>query len=278
VAVKEGDEVKAGAVLLQVDDAVAKIQVKQAEAGVAAAQAKVRQAKQAVAQRQAEQQVQQAALDAAKQKLIEPRRRLSEARKTPANVPTVRMQELEDAVRNLELDLQVEERKQILIPVAIAAAEEEVAQATAAVNGQLEQLSLAQRAVAECQLKAPFDGKVIRLRAHPGELAGPALPEALIEFCPNAPYIVRAEVFQEFAGRVREGMSCKVLDEGGAKSQEWRGQVTRLSDWFAPRRSVLQEPLQINDVRTLECIIRLEPNGTRPRLNQRVRVFLGVNP
>jgi len=56
----------------------------------------------------------------------------------------------------------------------------------------------------------------------------------------------------------------------------WRGKVLRVSDWCTHRRSMLQEPLQFNDVRTLECIVQLDPGQPTPRVGQRLRVTLGA--
>jgi hypothetical protein len=55
----------------------------------------------------------------------------------------------------------------------------------------------------------------------------------------------------------------------------WRGRVTSLSDWYTQRRSILQEPLQLNDVRTLECLIAVDPDQAPLRIGQRVRVLIG---
>jgi hypothetical protein len=56
---------------------------------------------------------------------------------------------------------------------------------------------------------------------------------------------------------------------------DWHGKVQRVSDWYSQRRSILLEPLQFNDVRTLECIVILDPNqATTLRIGQRVRVVL----
>jgi len=89
------------------------------------------------------------------------------------------------------------------------------------------------------------------------------------------PLIVRAEVEQEFAGRVAVGQKALVQDDatGGGS---WRGQVKSLSGWYSHRRSMLLEPLQFNDVRTLECIVTLDPDQdlTQLRIGQRVRVTL----
>jgi hypothetical protein len=48
-----------------------------------------------------------------------------------------------------------------------------------------------------------------------------------------------------------------------------------ISDWYTHRRSIVQEPLQFNDVRTLECIIQIDPHAQMPKIGQRVRVMLG---
>jgi hypothetical protein len=48
----------------------------------------------------------------------------------------------------------------------------------------------------------------------------------------------------------------------------------RVSDWFTQRRSMLQEPFQYNDVRTLECIVYLDPGSGPVRIGQRVRVTI----
>ena len=53
----------------------------------------------------------------------------------------------------------------------------------------------------------------------------------------------------------------------------WDGTVRRVSDWYTHRRSMLQEPLQYNDVRTLEVIIDLDkPQPGGMKIGQRVRV------
>ena len=65
-----------------------------------------------------------------------------------------------------------------------------------------------------------------------------------------------------------DGASCK-------------GTVESISPWIAQRRSILPEPRQFNDVRTLEVIImpKLRPDSKLTlRIGQRVRVELGKRP
>jgi hypothetical protein len=95
----------------------------------------------------------------------------------------------------------------------------------------------------------------------------------VVLFCPSLPFIVRAEVEQEFAGRVAVGQKALIQDDatGGGS---WTGQVKSISGWYSHRRSMLLEPLQFNDVRTLECIITLDAGQAPLRIGQRVRVTL----
>jgi hypothetical protein len=84
------------------------------------------------------------------------------------------------------------------------------------------------------------------------------------------------EVEQENAARVFIGQPAEIEDDSRTGGR-WKGKVVRVSDWFTHRRSMLLEPTQFNDVRTLECILEVEPGeeakGTLPlRIGQRVRV------
>jgi hypothetical protein len=81
-------------------------------------------------------------------------------------------------------------------------------------------------------------------------------------------------VEQEFAFRVKVGQPAVIRDDSSSETV-WRGRVSVLSDWYTQRRSVLQEPLQVNDVRTVECLITLDPQQQPLRIGQRVRVRIG---
>jgi hypothetical protein len=47
-----------------------------------------------------------------------------------------------------------------------------------------------------------------------------------------------------------------------------------MSDWYTHRRSILLEPSQQNDVRTLECIVEVDPGQPPVRIGQRMRVTI----
>jgi len=123
-------------------------------------------------------------------------------------------------------------------------------------------------------LTAPIDGVVLQIQAAKGEMAGPS-PRPAIRLCPNTPRIVRVEVEQEYAGRVKEGMSVVVLDDIKVSGQ-WTGKVRLVGDFVVPKRN--PEPLAFNDRRTIEALVDLEP-GQRPlKIGQTVRVIIGAIP
>jgi hypothetical protein len=101
----------------------------------------------------------------------------------------------------------------------------------------------------------------LRVLTQVGETLGNQPKTAAIEFCPKAPRIIRAEVLQEWASRVKEGQEAVIEDDTGAGAR-WHGKVKHVSDWYTHRRSMLQEPFQYNDVRTLECLVSVDGGGT----------------
>ena len=122
----------------------------------------------------------------------------------------------------------------------------------------------AQLAVDECQIKAPCRGMILRQLVNVGELLGPTSPKPALQFCPSGDRIVRAEVEQDYAGTVKVGQKATVQDESTGAGK-WTGVVIGVSDWYTQRRDIRLEPMQFNDVRTLEVIIRLDERGQRAR-------------
>lgn len=137
------------------------------------------------------------------------------------------------------------------------------------------QLRLARLALEECAVKAPADGAVLRVLTSVGELFGPQSRQPAMLFCADGPRIIRAEVEQEFANRIAVGQTARIEDHAGAPGA-WTGRVTRISDYYAQNRSFLPEAMLMNEKRTLEFIVELEPDPKQPplRIGQRVRVKL----
>jgi multidrug resistance efflux pump len=271
----EGTAVKVGDALFTLDETLARLQVDEARAALEGSQVQQKNAgilaKQHAEKVAGQQQAVVAAqtdVDLARVQLERARRRLENG--TGATKEDVRMAEL--AVQKAEAAVKGEQAKlaavEALKPsIAVELADKDVAAKQA-------QLRKAEYALKECTVRAPFAGTPVRILTSVGETLGPNPRQPALYFCPNSPRIIRAEVEQEFADRVKVGMAATVQDDSTGAG-DWHGKVQRVSDWYSQRRSILLEPLQFNDVRTLECIVTLDPNqaGTL-RIGQRVRVIL----
>jgi hypothetical protein len=115
---------------------------------------------------------------------------------------------------------------------------------------------------------------ILRVQVHQGEVLGPQPREPALLFCPSGPRVVRAEVEQEYAARVLIGQEAIIEDAARSSGPTWKGHVVRVADWFAHRRTLLPDTLPVQEVRTLECMVELEPGQPPLRIGQRVRVKL----
>jgi multidrug resistance efflux pump len=150
----------------------------------------------------------------------------------------------------------------------------EVERALADANAKKADLDKADKAVKQLyEVRAPAKGKVLRVQTAVGELTGPQSPQVPVQFSPDEERIVRAEVMQDWAANVKVGQECEIQDEA-IPGKRWKGRVTRVSDWFTHRRSIIQEPFQLNDVRTLECLVSIEGGADQLRIGQRLRVTI----
>jgi HlyD family secretion protein len=275
VCVHEDEMVKADSVLLRLDDRQAGFLVREAEADLRASQFRLAEArklpqKQELALAQQQQAIRAAESRLAQARLALERKRLLQQRKilNADELVEVQAEQVKEAEAGLEAEREKLRALQLADPLI------QVGLAEIDVVSRQTRRDEAQLALDECSLKAPADGKVLRILVGKGEVLGAQPRQPAIQFCPGGPRMVRAEVEQEFAGRVALGQMASVQDDSRA-GPIWSGKVIRISDWYTHRRSILQEPLQFNDVRTLECIIELEPHAQTPRIGQRVRVTLG---
>ena len=277
VMVAENQEVAQGAELLRLDDAAARNKLIEAQVGVELAQLQLNQARKAPEQRAIRIAQQQAARDAMASRVAAARLVRAHEEKLAKSVvvsqsdPSIN----DEKIRELEA-LERAETKRL----------EEIESQDAAIELRRAEIELkaaearrdqARLALDECRLRAPRPGTVLRILVSPGDVlsGGPAQPAML--FAAAGPQVIRATVEQEFAGRVKEGAPALVRDESDP-SLTWHGHVRSVAGWYAERRTVLHDPSQFSDVRTLECVIALEPSQPRLRLGQSVRIVIGRVP
>jgi multidrug resistance efflux pump len=274
VFVHDDETVKAGTVLFRLDDRPARFLLRQAEQELKEAQLQLDNARKAPQQHEIELSQQRQAIKALEYNIEAERAQLT------------RLQNLQKSKLGPVEDLEAQTAKVHGLEASLAAQREQlrklelrdpaidVERAQVAVTAKATLVEQAQYAVNECSVKAPADGKLLRVLVNPGEVLGNQPRQPAVQFCLQAPRIIRGEVEQEFAGRVAVGQVASIQDDR-IPGAAWKGKVTRISDWYTHRRSILQEPLQFNDVRTLECIIGLDPGQPEPKIGQRVRVTLG---
>lgn len=276
LAVQENDHVTAAAPLLYLDEQAAMLVVEEAKAAALGAQAQLALARKAPEEHELKLAMQKDAQDAATAKLDAARQGLARKRELEkSNLINVReVAVAEELVKELEAVRHSEEKK--LAYLQLHNPQQDVRHAEAEADRLQAKLKQAEHALAECVLKAPQAGTVIRVLATPGAMLGTSHEPALL-FAPDEPRIVRAEVEQEFAGQVAHGQTAELRDFV-SNQLLGTGKVARLSDWYLRRRFILQEPTRFNDTRTMECIITLDPGRPPPRIGQRVRVFFVPAP
>lgn len=276
VFVKEGDVVPAGSVLLRLDDTQVQRKVDEARAALDAARAALDNGRSLPEQHRIKLEQAQAAIDAATAQrdgaklALENRKRLAQSNTIGAEAVPIAQQELQAAEQALRIKQDDLRQLRLVDPKAeIRVLETQVVRAQAVLDQAVAGLK-------EYSLVAPSAGTVLQLTVGVGDtIAGPPASAAIV-FCPNGTRIVRADVEQAFASHVAAGQRVTVEDDTHAAGR-WTGRVKWVADWYTNQRPVLQpDPNQYTDVRTMPCVIELDPNQPRLRINQRVRVTIEV--
>ncbi|MCS7021376.1 MAG: biotin/lipoyl-binding protein [Gemmataceae bacterium] len=278
VLVSEGQTVQQGAVLLQLEDEAYRLRVREAEAAWAAAQVEKEAAEQEQRGWPHRLAAQQAAVAAARER-YELARKVLEEKSKASKFQTVSAAELlvaESEVRHSQRLWEAEEARwremQSMDPaLKVRLAEARCRSAQVAIQQ-------AEKAVRDCLLTAPSDGQVLRIQVHKGEAVSPGGMQPAILFRPAGPLVVRAELEQEFIGRVREGMPAWIQDDARVDSPIWSGRVLRLAPWISRRRNLPVEPGDWSDSRTAECLVSIEGDTTGLLIGQRMRVRIGSPP
>lgn len=271
--------IKRGDILLQIDDTLARHELSEAKLALEAAEIRLSSAS-TLAKRHGKQieaiqeavKVQQAEVKEAQAGLSKAQTYLRE--KLGGSSEDVAI--LEAKVEKAKAGVRAKERE--MDALAVLDPQDAVKQAEKDVKAKMALVDKASYGVEECVIKAPTDGTLLRTLVNVGETLGSNPRGPALWYVPNVPRIVRAEVEQEFASQMKIGQTVIIRDDATNKG-DWKGKIIRVSDWYTHRRSVLLEPMQFNDVRTLEVILSIEqaPNTQPLRIGQRVLVTLDVD-
>jgi multidrug resistance efflux pump len=278
VFVRPGQTVAEGTPLLKIEDKLSRTTVQTAQENVNAAQLELAEARKEPDRYKEQVELQKLKVEALTERVRSLRAVLDQMRRvreeSGGGVTLADIEKTQGELKVAEIELQGAEmtfsalqRRDSLVHARLLECKLAIAKA------QLEQ---AKAAADEYTIPAPSAGTVLRVNVRKGDVVAPGsqqLPP--IEFAHDGRRYVRAEVPQASAARVTEGLPARITDDTHAGGT-WTGHVTYVSDWFARKRSVLQEPMQFNDEQTLECWITLDPNQPKLRINQRVRVYIQI--
>jgi multidrug resistance efflux pump len=137
-------------------------------------------------------------------------------------------------------------------------------------------LDLARAELAKTRLLAPTDGRVLRVFAEPGEVAGPAVEPAVLLLADLSTVHVRAFVEELDANRVRPGQDATVTADG-LPGKHLPGKVIQIAPRMGRRAPQTDSPGEYKDLYYREVIIEPEGAGSLP-LNYRVQARIRVEP
>jgi multidrug resistance efflux pump len=277
IFVSDGQPVKTGDKLLRLDDESLKLKEEEAKKAVEAAEIEVKYADWERSLYPIRKATQKSALAAATERLNSERRLFDEKRmgQKLGTITTAELAAAELLIKQLEQLEQVEQSRMKEVDESEQAVKLKVDAASNKKAVALIAEKQARKAVNDCVLIAPANGVVLRVQTSRGESVVPGAMQAPVIFRPESRLVVRAELEQEFLGRVQSGMKATIRDDARANSPTWNGTVLRVGNWVARKRTVLLEPGEINDVRTVECVIALDGDTTGLLVGQRMRVRIG---
>jgi HlyD family secretion protein len=150
--------------------------------------------------------------------------------------------------------------------------EVDVALAEAQYQAALAEAEHAKAELGQAYIRAPMDGKVIKVHAHAGEQIG---RDGVVEFAVVDPMYVVAEVHESDIARVRIGQKATV--EGVALGQRMNGVVEEIGLKVGRNTLFSTDPASANDARVAEVRIKLEQAEPAARFLQ-ARVTVVIEP
>ena len=230
IAVKAGDQVNEGDLLVQLDDQEEAARVRMAEASVALRKIERDGASHtdSTERRQAEDNV--AKLEAA---LRGRQEEFDALNASPRNVPDrdAKLKVAQGAVTGTQEEVQ--KAKQALSALTGAVTATSRADAMLAVANA--ELSVAQAALAKMRIKAPFAGTVLKLLKTRGEMASPSVEDAVLILGDQTNLRVRAELSELDIGRVKVQDRVSVASDA-LNGRTLTGRVASVSSSLGPRR------------------------------------------
>ena len=153
---------------------------------------------------------------------------------------------------------------------------DEVLEHEAMVAAARARLQLAMAELAKTKLIAPTAGRVLRVFAEPGEVAGPTTSQPVLLLADLSRVRVRAFIEELDATRVQPGQAATVTSDS-LPGKRFAAKVVQVAPRMGRRAPQTDSPGEYKDLYYREVIIEPEGAGTLP-LNYRVQARIRVEP
>ncbi len=135
--------------------------------------------------------------------------------------------------------------------------------------------TLAQAELEKTRIRAPIDGVVLQVDAKKGEMALPTSASPLLVMGDLSALRVRAEVDQQYLGKIRVGQSV-VVRAAAFRGRDFDGKVSSIARIVGPSRINSGDPRKFNDADVLQVVVDL-PNPGSLVVGEQVDVYFKSN-
>lgn len=274
VNVEEGDRVRLGQVLAEIQNDDYHARVQEAEAELAVREAELRRTvngarMQERREAEASMQAAQAVLNNAKSEALR--------RRGLADRNVISRDEADRYERAYKVaQAEYEQAAQHFALVDADAREEDRAHAEAAVAAAKAQLVEGRAYLEKSYIRAPINGVILRKLRHTGESVSTQFDSPVVTMADDSVLRVRLDVDERDVSKLKVGQRAYVTAEAYGDHKFW-GSVIRVGRILGKKNIRTDEPSEHVDTKTLETLVELDP-GQRLPLGLRVDSYIGAEP
>lgn len=259
--IEEGDRVRRGQVLAEIENDDYRARVNSAEAELAQRQADLRRTINGA--RSQERREAQAAVQAA-QAILDNAKKEAERRRGLADRNIISRDEADRYERAYQVSrAQFEQAKQHFAFIDAEAREEDRAHAEALVSSARAQLAEAQAILEKSYIRAPLDGIILRKLRHSGENVSTQFDSPILTLADDSVLRVRLDVDEADVSKLQVGQRAYVTAEAYGDHKFW-GHVMRVGRILGRKNVRTDEPSEHVDTKILETLVELDANQQLP--------------
>ncbi len=256
ILVKEGQFVKQGAVLVELDHATQDAQLSAAEADVKAAEADLMRTLHGNRHEDVQAAIADAEAASARAELSEGvAQRLTEAARGGGATPD----EVDRAVRQAQADKASAATADARRRASIAGSRlEDVLASRARLNSAKARRDQMRVAVDESLIKAPLSGEILQLKFRVGEYYQPGGSEPLVVMGDTRQLRARIDVDERDIAKLRLG-AASIIRVPAFPGRDFTGKIVEIGERMGRKNLRTDDPVERNDTKILEVVVLLDP-------------------